>query len=320
MKNIGILTSGGDSPAMNAAVRAAAKYAFANGKRVFGIRRGYVGMYYNEIFEMTPKDVSGIIDKGGTFLLSARFPEFKEKSNREKAIKNLQRNGIDGLVVIGGDGSYRGADLIFKESGIKVVGLPGTIDNDIAGTDYTIGFDTALNTALDAISKIRDTATSHERTYLIEVMGRSAGYLALYACLAGGGDGVLIPERGYSLEELAEFVNVRKQEGKLHNIIVVAEGVGNANNIAKELEGKINSEIRVTTLGHIQRGGTPSALDRINATKMGAYAVKKLIEGESGIMVGIESNKLVTYPISHAWEQKKDIDEDDYELTVALAR
>lgn len=320
MKKIAILTSGGDSPAMNAAIRAAAKYALAQGVRVFGVKRGYIGMYMNEIFEMSSRDVSGIIDKGGTFLLSARFPEFKEKANREKAIKNLKDKGIEGLVVIGGDGSYRGADLIFKESGIKVIGLPGTIDNDIAGTDYTIGFDTALNTALDAISKIRDTATSHERTYLIEVMGRSAGYIALYSCLAGGGDGVLIPERGYNIEELAQFVNIRKQEGKLHNIIIVAEGVGNAHDIAKELENKINSEIRVTTLGHIQRGGTPSALDRINATKMGAFAVKKLMDGESGIMVGIESNKLVTYPISYAWEQKKDIDEDDYALTIALAR
>lgn len=320
MKRIAILTSGGDSPAMNAAIRAAAKVAFANGLRVFGIRRGYAGMYLNDIFEMNPRDVSGIIDRGGTFLLTARFPEFKQKEFRERAIKNLKDKGIEALVVIGGDGSYRGANDIFIESGIKVVGLPGTIDNDIAGTDYTIGYDTALNTAVDAISKIRDTATSHERTYLIEVMGRSAGYLALYTCMASGGDGVLIPERGYNIEEIASFINERKLDGKLHSIIVVAEGVGNAIDIAKELESKVSTEIRVTTLGHIQRGGTPSALDRINSTKMGAHAVEKLINGESGIMIGIESNKIVTYPISHAWEYKKDIDEDDYRITMTLAK
>jgi 6-phosphofructokinase 1 len=279
-----------------------------------------MGMYLDDIFEMTSKDVSGIVDKGGTFLLTARFPEFKEKEYREKAISNLKEKGIEGLIVIGGDGSYRGANDLSNESGIKVIGIPGTIDNDIAGTDYTIGYDTAINTALDAISKIRDTATSHERTYIVEVMGRSAGFLALYTCMAGGGDGVLIPERGYDIDQIAGLINARKLEGKLHNIIIVAEGVGSGIDVANELKNKVETEIRVTILGHIQRGGTPSALDRINATKMGAWAVKKLIGGESGIMIGIESNKMVTYPISHAWENKKDIDEEDYEITLALAR
>lgn len=319
MKNIAILTSGGDAPGMNTAVRAAAKYAFSKGLKVFGVRRGYAGMYKDEIFEMTQKDVSGIIDRGGTTLLTARLPEFKNPEIRAVAAANLKKRGIEGLVVIGGDGSYHGADLLYKEHGIKVVGLPGTIDNDIAGTDYTIGFDTTINTILDAISKLRDTATSHERTYIIEVMGRHAGDLAVYSCLAGGGDGLLIPEKGYDIDQLAAMINKRRENGKLHDIILVAEGVGSATDIAKELEGKVKSEMRVTILGHIQRGGAPSAFDRIISTKMGAFAVEKLIEGESGIMVGIESNKVVTHPISYAWEQKKTIDAKDYDLALILS-
>lgn len=319
MKNIAILTSGGDAPGMNTAVRAAAKYAFSKGLKVFGVKRGYAGMYHDDIFEMTQKDVSGIIDRGGTTLLTARLPEFKNPEIRAVAAANLKKKGIEGLVVIGGDGSYHGADLLYKEHGIKVVGLPGTIDNDIAGTDYTIGFDTTLNTILDAISKLRDTATSHERTYIIEVMGRHAGDLAVYSCLAGGGDGLLIPEKGYNIDQLAAMINKRRENGKLHDIILVAEGVGSATDIAKELEGKVKSEMRVTILGHIQRGGAPSAFDRIISTKMGAYAVEKLLEGESGIMVGIESNKVVTHPIAYAWEHKKAIDAKDYELALVLS-
>ena len=319
MKNIAILTSGGDSPGMNTAVRAAAKYAITKGLKVYGIKRGYAGMLNGEVFEMTSKDVSGIVDRGGTVLLTARCPEFKNPAVRAEAVKSLKERNIEGLVVIGGDGSFHGADLLYKEHGIKVIGLPGTIDNDIAGTDYTIGYDTALNTVLDAVSKIRDTATSHERTYLIEVMGRHAGDLALYSCMAGGGDGLLIPEKGYDMEILADTINTRREKGKLHDIILVAEGVGSATDIANSLKGKVKSEMRVTILGHIQRGGAPSALDRIIATKMSVHAVEKLIAGESGIMVGIESNKLVTYPISYAWEHKTTIDEKDYELTLALA-
>lgn len=319
MKNIAILTSGGDSPGMNTAVRAAAKYALSKGLTVYGIKRGYAGMLNDEVFEMTSKDVSGIVDRGGTVLLTARCPEFKDPAVRAEAVKNLKKRNIEGLIVVGGDGSFHGADLLYKEHGIKVIGLPGTIDNDIAGTDYTIGYDTALNTVLDAVSKIRDTATSHERTYLIEVMGRHAGDLALYSCMAGGGDGLLIPEKGYDIEKLSETINNRRVNGKLHDVILVAEGVGSATDIAEALKGKVKSEMRVTILGHIQRGGAPSALDRIIATKMAGHAVEKLMDNESGIMVGIESNKLVTYPISYAWEHKTNIDEKDYELTLALA-
>lgn len=320
MKNIAILTSGGDAPGMNSAVRAAAKYAMSKGMKVFGIKRGYAGMLHDEIFEMTSKDVSGVVDRGGTFLLTARLPEFKQPEVRAEAAANLKKNGIEGLIVIGGDGSFHGADLLYKEHGIKTIGIPGTIDNDIAGTDYTIGYDTTLNIILDAISKLRDTATSHERTYLLEVMGRNAGDLALYSCLAGGGDGLLIPEKNHSIDHLADQINERRAKGKLHDIILVAEGVGSAFEIAKDLKDKVKSEMRVTVLGHIQRGGTPSALDRIIATKMGAYAVDLLEEGESGKMVGIESNHLVTYPISHAWEAKKSISEKDFELALALGK
>ena len=320
MKNIAILTSGGDAPGMNAAIRSAAKYAMSKGIKVYGIRRGYAGMLHDEIFEMTSTDVSGVVDRGGTFLLTARLPEFKQPEVRAKAAEKLKAKGIEGLVVIGGDGSFHGADFLYKEHGIKAIGIPGTIDNDIAGSDYTIGYDTTLNIILDAMGKLRDTATSHERTYLLEVMGRHAGDLALYSCLAGGGDGLLIPEKGYSIDELANQINQRRANGKLHDIIVVAEGVGSAFDIAKDLKDKVKSEMRVTVLGHIQRGGTPSALDRIIATKMGAYAVDLLIEGTSGVMVGIESNKLVTYPISHAWEAKKVINEKDYELALTLGK
>ncbi len=320
MKNIAILTSGGDAPGMNAAIRSAAKYAMSKGIKVYGIKRGYAGMLHDEIFEMTSTDVSGVVDKGGTFLLTARLPEFKQPEVRAKAAANLKAKGIEGLVVIGGDGSFHGADLLFKEHGIKAIGIPGTIDNDIAGSDYTIGYDTTLNIILDAISKLRDTATSHERTYFLEVMGRHAGDLALYSCLAGGGDGLLIPEKNHSIDDLANQINQRRAKGKLHDIIVVAEGVGSAFDIAKDLKDKVKSEMRVTVLGHIQRGGTPSALDRIIATKMGAYSIDLLLEGKSGIMVGIESNKLVTYPISHAWEAKKQINEKDFELALILGK
>ena len=247
--------------------------------------------------------------------------DFKTRFKYEaQAAAKLKAKGIEGLVVIGGDGSFHGADFLYKEHGIKAIGIPGTIDNDIAGSDYTIGYDTTLNIILDAMGKLRDTATSHERTYLLEVMGRHAGDLALYSCLAGGGDGLLIPEKGYSIDELANQINQRRAQGKLHDIIVVAEGVGSAFDIAKDLKDKVKSEMRVTVLGHIQRGGTPSALDRIIATKMGAYAVDLLLEGTSGVMVGIESNKLVTYPISHAWEAKKVINEKDYELALILGK
>lgn len=320
-KKLAILTSGGDAPGMNAAIRAAAKVASAFGFEVYGIKRGYLGMLNDEIFYMDERFVSGIIDRGGTVLLTARCEEFKQEKFRAIAANNLKKRGIEHLVVIGGDGSYRGANLLFKEHGIKVIGIPGTIDNDICGTDFTIGFDTCLNTILDAMSKIRDTATSHERTILIEVMGRRAGDLALHACLAGGGDGVMIPEMDNPIEMLALQLKARRKAGKLHDIVLVAEGVGNVMEIEKELKGKINSEIRSVVLGHVQRGGTPSGFDRVLATRMGAKAIELLNNGESGLMVGLEKNEIITHPLEFACSTERVTEiKKDYELAILLTK
>ena len=321
IKKIAILTSGGDAPGMNAAIRAAAKTAMAKGMKVYGVQRGYMGMLNDEIFPMDDGYVSGIIDRGGTRLLTARCLEFKDPKFRAIAAQNLKKRGIEGLIVIGGDGSYHGADLLSKEHDIKVVGIPGTIDNDIKGTDFTIGFDTCLNTILDAVSKIRDTATSHERTILVEVMGRHAGDLALQACIAGGGDGLLIPEMDNPIELLAFQIKERRKHGKLHDIVLVAEGVGKVQDIEEALKQKINTEVRSVVLGHVQRGGTPSGFDRVLATRMGAKAVDLLEAGEGGVMVGIENNRIITHPISFAWDGERSYDfRPDYELALLLAK
>ena len=319
MKKIAILTSGGDSQGMNTAVRAVAKTAMSKGMEVFGIKRGYKGMLEDQIFQMSALDVSGIADHGGTILLSARLSSFKDPEVRAKAAENLKKRGIEGLVVIGGDGSFHGAHYLYEEHGIKTIGIPGTIDNDIAGTDYTIGYDTALNIILDAISKLKDTATSHERTYLIEVMGRNCGDLALYAAIAGGASGVMIPEVKASTDDIAKVIRERRAEGKLYDIIVVAEGAGNILDIEKELAQKIDTDIRVTILGHIQRGGAPTANDRILATKLGVKAVELLIAGEAGLMVGMESGKVTTHKLSYAWENYSKSSEEDYRIAAMLS-
>ena len=319
MKKIAILTSGGDSQGMNTAVRAVAKTAMSKGMEVFGIKRGYKGMLEDQIFQMSALDVSGIADHGGTILLSARLSSFKDPEVRAKAAENLKKRGIEGLVVIGGDGSFHGAHYLYEEHGIKTIGIPGTIDNDIAGTDYTIGYDTALNIILDAISKLKDTATSHERTYLIEVMGRNCGDLALYAAIAGGASGVMIPEVKASTDDIAKVIRERSAEGKLYDIIVVAEGAGNILDIEKELAQKIDTDIRVTILGHVQRGGAPTANDRILATKLGVKAVELLIAGEAGLMVGMESGKVTTHKLSYAWENYSKSSEEDYRIAAMLS-
>lgn len=319
MKKIAILTSGGDSQGMNTAVRAVAKTAMSKGMEVFGIKRGYKGMLEDQIFQMSALDVSGIADHGGTILLSARLSSFKDPEVRAKAAENLKKRGIEGLVVIGGDGSFHGAHYLYEEHGIKTIGIPGTIDNDIAGTDYTIGYDTALNIILDAISKLKDTATSHERTYLIEVMGRNCGDLALYAAIAGGASGVMIPEVKASTDDIAKVIRERRAEGKLYDIIVVAEGAGNILDIEKELAQKIDTDIRVTILGHIQRGGAPTANDRILATKLGVKAVELLVAGEAGLMVGMESGKVTTHKLSYAWENYSKSSEEDYRIATMLS-
>ena len=319
MKKIAILTSGGDSQGMNTAVRAVAKTAMSKGMEVFGIKRGYKGMLEDQIFQMSALDVSGIADHGGTILLSARLSSFKDPEVRAKAAENLKKRGIEGLVVIGGDGSFHGAHYLYEEHGINTIGIPGTIDNDIAGTDYTIGYDTALNIILDAISKLKDTATSHERTYLIEVMGRNCGDLALYAAIAGGASGVMIPEVKASTDDIAKVIRERRAEGKLYDIIVVAEGAGNILDIEKELAQKIDTDIRVTILGHVQRGGAPTANDRILATKLGVKAVELLIDGEAGLMVGMESGKVTTHKLSYAWENYSKSSEEDYRIATMLS-
>jgi len=322
MKRIAILTSGGDAPGMNAAIRSATKFALYQGIEVFGIRRGYKGMVDNDIFKLTSRDVSGIIDRGGTVLLSARLPEFKDPEVRKIAAKNLKDQGIEGLIVIGGDGSFHGADLLYKEHGIKVIGIPGTIDNDIIGTDYTIGYDTTLNIIIEAMVRLRDTATSHERTYLVEVMGRDAGDLALYASLAAGGDGFFIPESNATVEDIAEIIRERRKMGKLHDIILVSEGVGSTFEIGKKLKELVETELRITILGHVQRGGAPSAFDRVLATKMGAKAVKELMAGASGMMICSESNQITTKFIDHAWNGIEDQTQKrkDTELAYILTR
>ena len=311
MKKIAILTSGGDSQGMNTAVRAVAKTAMTKGIEVYGIKRGYKGLYEDQIFQMTALNVSGIAGQGGTILLSARLPEFKDPEVRAKAAENLKKRGIDGLVVIGGDGSFHGAHYLYTEHGIKTIGIPGTIDNDVAGTDYTIGYDTALN--------IIDTAISHERTYLIEVMGRNCGDLALYSAIAGGASGVLIPEVEFSIDDMAEVIKFRREEGKPYDIIIVAEGVGNVVEIQKELAKKVDTSIRVTILGHVQRGGSPTAFDRILATRMGVKAVELLEAGEGGLMVGIQSEKVTTHPLAYAWENYTKSSFADYAIANMLS-
>ena len=319
MKKIAVLTSGGDSQGMNTAVRAVAKAAISKGIEVYGIKRGYKGMLEDQIFHMSSLDVSGIADQGGTILLSARLPEFKNPEIRAKAVENLKKRGIEGLIVIGGDGSFHGAHYLYEEHGIKTIGIPGTIDNDIAGTDYTIGYDTALNIILDAISKLKDTAISHERTYLVEVMGRNCGDLAFYSAIAGGAGGVMIPEVKSSIDDISEVIKKRRAQGKLYDIIIVAEGVGNVLEIEKELSKKVDTSIRVTILGHTQRGGAPTASDRILATKLGVKAVELLVAGEAGLMVGMQSGEVTTHKLSYAWENYNKTSEEDYRIANMLS-
>ncbi|HEX3033004.1 MAG TPA: 6-phosphofructokinase [Bacillota bacterium] len=273
MRRIGVLTSGGDSPGMNSAVRAVVRTAIHRGVEVVGVERGYVGLIHREYRDMTLSSVADIIQRGGTVLKTARSQEFMTPEGRALAASNLRNLEIDGLVVIGGDGSFRGAQALTAEHGIATVGIPGTIDNDIPCTDCTIGFDTCVNTVLDAINKIRDTATSHERTFLVEVMGRKTGYIALEAGVAGGAESILIPEVPYNLDDVAAKLLQGIERGKLHSIIIVAEGAGKILEIGAELQAKTGLENRVTILGHLQRGGSPTAFDRVLAARMGSTAV-----------------------------------------------
>lgn len=319
MKRIGVLTSGGDSPGMNAAVRAVVRKGIYEGIEVAGVYHGYQGLIDGNISVLEAGDVGDIIQRGGTALFSARCPEFLQDEGQEKAIAQMRKHGLEGLVVIGGDGSYRGA-LALTKKGFPAIGVPGTIDNDIPGTDYTIGFDTALNTVIEAIDKIRDTATSHERTFIIEVMGRDAGDLALWAGLAGGAETILIPEQHFDIDDMIERLEKGKKRGKKHSIIIVAEGVMSAHHLAGLLAEKSNTETRISVLGHIQRGGTPTARDRVLGSLFGAHAVEMLLAGNGGgKAIGMVNNKVVDYDIAEAFTAEHDADMSLYELSKELS-
>ncbi len=303
IKHIGVFTSGGDSPGMNACIRAVVRASIYNGVRVSGIMKGYEGMIQGDFRDFTARSVSNIIQRGGTILKSARSKEFMHESGRKMAANQLKEIGIDGLIAIGGDGTFKGARVFEQEYGIPVIGVPGTIDNDLAGTDFTLGFDTAVNTAVDAIDKIRDTAASHDRLFIIEVMGRDAGYIALYCGSAGGAESILLPETPTDIDLIVSGLEAGRKLNKSSNIIVVAEGdeAGGAAEIAELISKKAGSfDIRVTILGHIQRGGSPTVNDRLLGTRLGIAAVEALLEGRSSQMAGIVNDKIVYTEFSKA--------------------
>ena len=319
VNTIGVLTSGGDAPGMNAAIRAVVRQAIARGRKVKGIKRGYAGLLQEEIIDMDAYSVSEIIQKGGTILQTARCLEFVEEEYQKKAAEICHKHGIDGLVVIGGDGSFRGAQKL-AAFGINTIGLPGTIDLDIACTEYTIGFDTAVNTAMEAIDKVRDTSTSHERCSIIEVMGRGAGYIALWCGIANGAEDVLLPERyNYDEQALVNHIIECKKKGKQHHIIVNAEGIGHSASMAKRIEAATGIETRATILGHMQRGGSPPCKDRVYASTMGALAVDLLCQGKSNRVVGYRHGRFVDYDIDEALAMEKDIDEYQFEICETLS-
>jgi 6-phosphofructokinase 1 len=319
---IGVLTSGGDSPGMNAAIRAVVRTGIYYGLEVFGIMRGYQGIIENDIVPMHSRSVANIIQRGGTILKTARCKDFFTPEGREKAYQNLKKLGIDGLVVIGGDGSFRGADIFSRNYDIACIGLPGTIDKDIAGTDFTIGFDTAVNTAVEAIDKIRDTADAHDRLFIIEVMGRDAGYIALHSGIATGAEHILIPERKTDIEELVASLQEKERRKKLVNMVVVAEGdeFGGANEVAKVVKERMpQADTRVCILGHIQRGGSPTCLDRLIASRMGYAAVECLLEGRHNVMVGILNNRMHYTLLERAVKSKQRISEEWIKIVKILA-
>ena len=319
VRTIGVLTSGGDAPGMNAAIRAVVRTAIANGIRVCGIRRGYHGLLKEEIIELTARDVADTIQRGGTILQTARCQTMRTEEGQQKAAAICKKYGIDGLVVIGGDGSFAGAQKL-ANLGVRTIGLPGTIDLDIACTDYTIGFDTAVNTAMEAIDKVRDTSTSHERCSIIEVMGRGAGYLALWCGIANGAEKILLPEEhDYDEQSMIDDIMECKKRGKKNYIIINAEGVGDSINMAKRIEDATGIETRATILGHMQRGGSPTCKDRVYASVMGAKAVELLMEGKSNRVVGYRHGEFIDFDINDALSMKKEIPAHQYEISKTLA-
>ncbi len=318
MKRIGIMTSGGDAPGMNAAVRAVTRKAEHEGLEAYGINYGFAGLLAGDIFKIDSRTADDIINRGGTILYSARFPEFAEEPVQLKGIEQLKKFGIDAIIVIGGDGSYHGA-LRLNEHGFNAVGLPGTIDNDIPFTDFTIGFDTALNTAVDAMDKLRDTAASHERTFVVEVMGRNAGDIAMWAAVASAAEDVIIPEKDFDVAAVAEKLKSSRARGQKHAIIVLAEGVMTAAEFAEKLEPYGDFQLRATTLGHVQRGGVPTAFDRVLASRMGVYAVELLMQDKGGVAIGIQNNKLVQHNMLDLFDSKHEADMDLYKVAKDLA-
>lgn len=321
MKNIGVFTSGGDAPGMNACVRAVVRSGLNLGLNVYGIKYGYNGIISGDIYQMKSYSVSNILQKGGTILKSARSEEFMTKEGRKKAFDQLQAKGIEGLVAIGGDGTFTGANVFFEEYGIPTVGAPGTIDNDLYGSDYTIGFDTAVNTALDAIDKIRDTANSHDRVFFIEVMGRNSGYIAIHCGIGGGAELVMVPETSTTIQDVIDTLNKGRDKEKTSAIVIVAEGdeQGNAHEIANRVSKKLPKlDIRVSTLGHLQRGGSPTSLDRILASRLGQAAVEGLVNGKSNVMAGIINDEVVYTSFKLAISKNKPISNELLKLVEVL--
>lgn len=319
VRTIGVLTSGGDAPGMNAAIRAVVRVALSKGLKVRGIRRGFHGLLREEIIDLSARDVSDTIQRGGTILQTARCQEMRTEEGQQKAAAICKKYGIDGLIVIGGDGSFAGAQKL-ANLGVRTVGIPGTIDLDIACTDYTIGFDTAVNTAMEAIDKIRDTSTSHERCSIIEVMGRDAGYLALWCGIANGAERILMPEEhDYNEEELIKDILLNKKRGKKNYIIINAEGIGDSLNMAKRIEEATGIETRASIIGHMQRGGSPTCKDRVYASTMGAMAVELLCDGKTNRVIGYRDGKFVDYDINEALSMKKEISAHQYEIAKTLA-
>lgn len=319
MKKIVVLTSGGDSPGMNAAIRAVVRTGIFHGLEVFGVERGYTGLIEGQIFPMNISSVGGIMQRGGTILKTSRCEKFKTKEGLDIALQKLKELNIDGLVTIGGDGTLRGIREL-SALGVKTMGVPATIDNDLSKTDMAIGVDTALNTVMGAIDKIKDTASSHERAFIIQVMGRNSGYLALMGGIAGGVEVVLIPEISYNLREISLKLKEGYQRGKTHCIIIIAEGVGKTYEVSKFLEDKIGFETRVTILGYLQRGGSPSAFDRLLASRLGAAAVEHLLKGETSKMVGLMGNKIEATDLEVVLSEQKTISQDLYNLALMLAK
>lgn len=313
MKKIAILTSGGDAPGMNACIRACVRSAINSGMEVYGVERGYFGLVNNNIFQMNTHSVCDIVQRGGTILKTARCLEFKFPETRKKAADNLKALGIEGLVVIGGDGSFRGAKILSEDYGVPTIGIPGTIDNDLQYTDYTLGFDTAVNTCLDIINKLRDTMTSHERISVVEVMGRHCGDIALYSGIASGAEIIIVPEINFDMDDVVMKINRSRASGKHSNIIVVAEGVMSADTFAKQLQEVTEYSVRPTCIGHVQRGGSPSMADRMLAAQFGNKAVRLLCEGIGNRVVGIHKNEIIDMDIIEAVSMKKQFNYELYE-------